>query len=72
MTATARREQARDDEDLEESAVDDLDNMSPEELAKLDAAIDEGLAQLDAGLGIPHERVMREFEARRRATAAAR
>jgi len=70
MTATARQEQARDDEDLDEGAVDQWgDNLSPEEEAELEASIARGIAQLDAGQGIPHEEVMRRLNERRRAAS---
>jgi predicted transcriptional regulator len=73
MTAMARREQARDDEDLDAAAVDPWgDNLSPEEEAELEASIARGLEQLDAGRGIPHEAVMQRLRDRRRAAAGAR
>jgi hypothetical protein len=79
MPAMARREQARDDEDLDDGAVDDLDDMSswlddltPEQEAAVDAELEERSAEIRAGGGIPHEEAMRRLNERRRAATGSR
>lgn len=77
MTAAARREQARAEEDLDESAVsplDDegswLDDLTPEQAAAIDAELEERSAEIRAGGGIPHEEAMRQIRAAGRAAVA--
>lgn len=48
----------------------DDDEMSAAERAKLDAAIERGLAEAEAGKGIPAEQVFRALRAKRAARAA--
>jgi hypothetical protein len=52
-----------------DEAVDD--NMSDEERARLDAALDRSIAQAEAGQGIPVEQVIAELRAKRAARARA-
>ena len=40
----------------------DPSHLAPEQRAKLDAAISRGLAELDAGKGIPAELVLQELD----------
>ena len=41
----------------------DVDEMSPEEQAELEASIDRGIAQMERGEGIPAEEVLRRLRA---------
>lgn len=52
-----------------DEAVDD--DMSDEERARLEAALERSLAQADAGQGIPVEQVIAEIRAKRAARARA-
>lgn len=52
-----------DGTELELEPVDDLE-LTPEERARLNAAIETGLAQIERGEGIPAEDVIRRLRAR--------
>ena len=54
---------------LDSVNADDDDGMSEAEREKLDAAIERGIAQADAGQGIPIEQAIAEIRARRAARA---
>ena len=52
-----------DGTEVELEAVPALD-LTPQERARLDAAIEQGLAEADRGEGIPAEEVIRQLRAR--------
>ncbi len=54
---------------LDSVNADDDDGMSEAEREKLDAAIERGIAQADAGQGIPIEQAIAKIRARRAARA---